>query len=119
MCLRPDQLTGRISSLLWLVRQVHAIPFWRHFTDDGDLDALFGGSFGGAACLQVVKVSGKSGSGKMVCVFSHVCVMWIDTSLCQTLSLHLVLCHLTAYVEEAAVWIDMMGDLMPEWLTRL
>ena len=33
MCLWPDQLTGCISSLLWLVRHVHAIQFLRHFTD--------------------------------------------------------------------------------------
>ena len=33
MCLQPDQLTRHISSLLWLVRHAHAIPFLHHFTN--------------------------------------------------------------------------------------
>ncbi|KAA1467710.1 hypothetical protein DENSPDRAFT_832817 [Dentipellis sp. KUC8613] len=65
-----------------------------------DLDALVGGSFGGAVGGRVFEVSGDKGGGK------------------TALALHIVLNHLVHYERAAAIWLDTMGELSPARITQ-
>ncbi|TFY65562.1 hypothetical protein EVG20_g5526 [Dentipellis fragilis] len=65
-----------------------------------ELDALVGGSFGGAVGGRVIEVSGDKGGGK------------------TALALHIALNHLAHYERAAAIWLDTTGELSPGRITQ-